>query len=127
VALAHHELCFGCGRANLFGLMLELERTGPGQVSGRCFIKQDHQGADPGAAHDGVIAAALSEAMALACGPTARAQRIEVELHGPAPVGVFVHVAAGAETCGERASATATATSAADKTPIARAIGTFRR
>ncbi len=26
MTLVHHELCFGCGRANLFGLHLDLER-----------------------------------------------------------------------------------------------------
>ena len=43
--LVHHELCFGCGRANPFGLMFEIEVTAAGSVeAGRCFIKQDHQG-----------------------------------------------------------------------------------
>ena len=60
----HHDLCFGCGVANLFGLQMELERTGAG-VAGRVFLKQDHQGPG-GTAHAGVVAAALEEAMALA-------------------------------------------------------------
>ena len=38
--LSHHDLCFGCGQANLFGLQLELERTDEG-VAGRFFVKQD--------------------------------------------------------------------------------------
>ena len=42
----HHDLCFGCGLANVFGLHLELERTGGGGLSGRFFVKQDHQGPD---------------------------------------------------------------------------------
>jgi acyl-coenzyme A thioesterase PaaI-like protein len=119
VPLAHHELCFGCGRTNLFGVMLELEATGPGEAEGRCFIKQDHQGADRGAAHEGVIAAALSEAMALSCGPNARARRLELELGGHAPVGTFVEITA---TCdGELAHASAFA----DGALIARASGTY--
>ena len=60
VPLVHHEFCFGCGRVNLFGLLLEVEETGPGAVAGRCFIKQDHQGPDRGNAHEGVVAAAVA-------------------------------------------------------------------
>jgi hypothetical protein len=84
--LLHHELCFGCGRTNLFGLLLEVEEVAPGAVAGRCFIKQDHQGADGGRAHDGIVAAALAEAMALACGLDARAVSFEVSLNAPALV-----------------------------------------
>src|SRR5947199_932095 len=62
--IRHHDLCFGCGQANLFGLQLELERRPEGGVAGRFFVKQDHQG-PPGYAHGGVIAAALDEAMSL--------------------------------------------------------------
>ena len=46
----HHELCFGCGQQNPFGLQLELERRPEGGVAGRFFVKQDHQG-PPGYAH----------------------------------------------------------------------------
>jgi hypothetical protein len=73
--LVHHELCFGCGRTNLFGILLDVEPVGPDAVAGRCFIKQDHQGPDRGRAHEGVVAAALAEAMALACGLDARLPR----------------------------------------------------
>jgi len=40
--LLRHELCFGCGPTNRFGLLLEVEEVAPGAVAGRCFIKQDH-------------------------------------------------------------------------------------
>ena len=96
MSLAHHELCFGCGSANLFGLQMELEPDGDGSVAGRFFLKQDHQGPG-GAAHPGVLAAALEEAMALALhsrGIHARARRLEVELLEDAPVGVFLEVEA---------------------------------
>jgi hypothetical protein len=69
----HHELCFGCGTANLFGLHIE---------DGRFFVKQDHQGPD-GALHPGILAAGLLEVL----GPVAR---VELELRGAAPVGTFV-------------------------------------
>ena len=59
MALVHHELCFGCGRTNLFGLLLELERSERDAVTGRCFIKQDHQGPVPGRAHPGIVGCAL--------------------------------------------------------------------
>ena len=94
MSLAHHELCFGCGSANLFGLQMELEADGDG-VAGRFFVKQDHQGV--AGAHPGVLASALEEAMALALharGVHARARRLEVELLGDAPVGVFLQVEA---------------------------------
>ena len=95
--LSHHDLCFGCGQANLFGLQLELERSTEGAVAGRFFVKQDHQG-PPGYAHGGVLAAALDEAMSLvlhAQGRPAVTARLEVELHAPAVVGSFVSLDAG--------------------------------
>ncbi|HEX2125256.1 MAG TPA: hypothetical protein VHF45_01685 [Thermoleophilaceae bacterium] len=72
----HHDGCFGCGQANLFGLQLE---------DGRFFVKQDHQG-ERGFAHRGIIAAALLEAC--------DAERLEIEFHAPVPIGVFVDVGA---------------------------------
>jgi acyl-coenzyme A thioesterase PaaI-like protein len=125
VARVHHEQCFGCGRTNLFGLLLEVEEVAPGAVAGRCFIKQDHQGAEGGRAHDGVVAAALSEAMSLACGLEARAVSFAVSLYGRAPVGTFVELAARVESRdGPLANATATAT--ADRRVVAQAVGRFR-
>jgi acyl-coenzyme A thioesterase PaaI-like protein len=97
--LLHHDLCFGCGQANLFGLQLELEPSPDGGVDGRFFVKQDHQG-PPGFAHGGVIAAALDEAMALVLlseSTSALTARLEVDLLAPAPVGTFVRVEAGLE------------------------------
>jgi acyl-coenzyme A thioesterase PaaI-like protein len=98
--IRHHDLCFGCGQANLFGLQLEAEPTPEGGVIGRFFVKQDHQGA-PGYAHGGVIAAALDEAISLAVaarGTPARPRRFELDFHAPAPVGSFVRVEAGFES-----------------------------
>jgi acyl-coenzyme A thioesterase PaaI-like protein len=97
--LLHHDLCFGCGQANLFGLQLEVEPSPDSGVEGRFFVKQDHQG-PPGYAHGGVIAAALDEAMALALlaeDTSALTARLEVDLLAPAPVGTFVRVEAGLE------------------------------
>ena len=90
---AHHDGCFGCGQANLFGLQLE---------RGRFFVKQDHQGA-PGQAHGGILATALQEAMELAAGAPVR--RLEVEFLRPAPVGAFVELEIGRD--GTRATARA--------------------
>jgi acyl-coenzyme A thioesterase PaaI-like protein len=92
--LTHHDLCFGCGAANLFGLQMELEHIGSGAVAGRFFVKQDHQG-PPGNAHGGVVAAALDEAMSLAIhaeGTLAYTARLSVELREPIPIGTFVSV-----------------------------------
>lgn len=85
--IAHHDGCFGCGQANLFGLQLETDG-----VRGRFFVKQDHQG-ERGFAHPGILAAALEEMMSLAA-PDARVARLEVEFLAPVPVGVFVDVGA---------------------------------
>jgi acyl-coenzyme A thioesterase PaaI-like protein len=124
VPLVHHELCFGCGRTNLFGLMLDAEPTGRDSVAGRCFIKQDHQGPTRRSAHDGIVAAALTEAMALACGEGAWAVTFEVRFTGQAPVGAFLDVEGHLEgRKGDIMHATASAT--ADQIQIADARGTF--
>ncbi len=100
MTITHHELCFGCGIANVFGLQMEVEPSADGDgVSGRFFVKQDHQG-PPGFAHGGVIACALDEVMALCVhdeGRLAMTGRLEVDFRGPAPVGTFVRVAARVE------------------------------
>ena len=125
MALVHHDLCFGCGQTNLFGLLLEVERVDAGRVAGRCFVKQDHQGPDRRVAHQGVIAAALCEAMALACGPRARAVSLNVELTAhDAPVGAFLDIeAAAGDPEGRMIAATAAAVS--EGRPVAAAQGRF--
>jgi hypothetical protein len=125
VALVHHDLCFGCGQTNLFGLMVVADRSDGETVTGRCFIKQDHQGADRTAAHEGVLASALCEAMSLACGPGARAESLEIELIGAAAIGTFVElIATPGQGSGDHAEATATATS--EDRVVATARGRFR-
>ena len=125
--LQHHDLCFGCGQANLFGLQLELERSGGG-VAGRFFVKQDHQG-PPGYAHGGVIASALDEAMALLVhdhNAQALTARLELDLEAPAVVGSYVEVRARLERDdGRKLYVRATATG--EDGPIASARGTFVR
>lgn len=112
--LTHHELCFGCGQANLFGLQLELEPHEDGGVRGRFFVKQDHQG-PPGYAHGGIMATALDEAMSLLAhhvGTYPLTARLEIDLRAPAPVGGFVEVSAEVEsTEGRRLTLRATASS----------------
>ncbi len=122
--LSHHQLCFGCGQTNLFGLMLEATRAGDGSIEGRCFIKQDHQGPDRTSAHDGIVAAALCEAMAFACGPAARATTISVQITGTAPIGTFLDLQAFVQ---EKADGTARAsgTASSEGHPVARANGGF--
>ncbi|MBV9465633.1 MAG: hypothetical protein JO169_05915 [Solirubrobacterales bacterium] len=131
MALVHHELCFGCGRTNLFGLLLELEASRPGALTGRCFLKQDHQGPERGTAHDGVISAAVSDAMALACGPGAMARELHVELLGTAPVGTFLEIEAELAQGGEPSQPDAgeliqaVATASAEGRLVARARGVY--
>jgi acyl-coenzyme A thioesterase PaaI-like protein len=127
--LLHHDLCFGCGQANLFGLQRELEPRPGGGVAGRFFVKQDHQG-PPGYAHGGVLAAALDEAMALllyAEGALALTTRLEVDLLAPAPVGTFVSVEAELEESGDRALRLRASASSDDGRKLAQARGVFVR
>jgi acyl-coenzyme A thioesterase PaaI-like protein len=126
--LSHHDLCFGCGQANLFGLQLELERRAEGGVAGRFFVKQDQQG-PPGYAHGGVIAAALDEAMSLLLHgerPYPLTARLEVDLKAPAPVGSFVEVEADVERV-EGRTTELVATATVEGGLVARARGTFVR
>jgi acyl-coenzyme A thioesterase PaaI-like protein len=97
---SHHELCFGCGLANLFGLQMELSREGD-RVVGRFFAKQDHQG-PRGAVHAGIVTTALEDAIEILLG--AEPRRIEVEFLEPAPIGTFLRVSA---TAVDESSATA--------------------
>ena len=100
MSVRHHELCFGCGRQNLFGLQMELERDGEGGVAGRFFVKQDHQG-PPGVAHGGIVATALDEAMALAVHAEeilALTTNLEIALKRPVAVGSIVEVSARIES-----------------------------
>jgi acyl-coenzyme A thioesterase PaaI-like protein len=125
--LSHHDLCFGCGQANLFGLQLEATRTPDGGVEGRFFVKQDHQG-PPGQAHGGVLAAALDEAMALllhAEGAHALTTRLEVELRAPAPVGAYVMLRARVADRGERRLELAAEALGEDGALLARGRGLF--
>lgn len=126
--LTHHDLCFGCGQANLFGLQLELTRRPEGGVAGRFFVKQDHQG-PPGYAHGGVIATALDEAMALLLhgqGTYALTGRLEVELKAPVAVGTFVEMEADVEEAGER-TVTVTASAVGEAGPVASGRAVFVR
>jgi acyl-coenzyme A thioesterase PaaI-like protein len=124
----HHDLCFGCGQANLFGLQAELEPLPEGGVEGRFFVKQDHQG-PPGFAHGGVIAAALDEAMALLLrsrGVSGLTARLEVDLLAPVSVGVFATVRARPVKEREQ-TLVLEATAAVEGEPVARARGVFVR
>ena len=105
MSLRHQEVCFGCGRANLFGLLLELQETAPGVLSGRCFIKQDHQGPIPGHAHPGILATALIEAMTLAAGAEFRLEEVVLELEAQASVGTFLTLRAELDSTTVRAAA----------------------
>jgi acyl-coenzyme A thioesterase PaaI-like protein len=124
VTLVHHELCFGCGRANLFGLLVELERPRQGLVTGRCFIKQDHQGVQPGITHDGLVATALSEAMSFACGMHMHATSFELTVEGRLPVGTYLELEAHVLDLPNGAFQ-ASAAGTVDDRPVATARGTY--
>jgi acyl-coenzyme A thioesterase PaaI-like protein len=126
IPVRHHDLCFGCGLANVFGLGLELRAAGEG-VAGRFFVKQDHQG-PPGHAHGGILAAALDEAMALAAlreGELWMTARLEVDFRAPAPVGAFVAVEAALAPDGGQLWARASARAEDDGTLLAEGRALF--
>ncbi len=126
--IRHHDLCFGCGQSNLFGLQLDLEPVEGGGVAGRFFVKQDHQG-PPGYAHGGVIATALDEAMSLLLhgeGEFALTGRLELDLLAPAAVGAFVDVSA-ARDGGEGRRVELRAAAACEGCEVARARATCVR
>ncbi|MBA2342019.1 MAG: hypothetical protein H0V85_00985 [Thermoleophilaceae bacterium] len=128
--VVHHDLCFGCGIANLFGLQIEMEAEAEGGVTGRFFVKQDHQG-PPGLAHPGVLGAALEEAMSLALeakGIGASPQRLEADVVASAPVGMFVILSAAIEGAsdGERVEVVAEAAlGGSEPRVLARSRGAF--
>ena len=129
MTITHHELCFGCGLANLFGLQMEVEPGADRTVAGRFFVKQDHQG-PPGHAHGGVLATALDEAMALllhGLGEATRTRRLEVDLLGPAPVGTFAAVRAWIEADEGRRLTLGGELRGEDDQVLARAQGIFVR
>jgi acyl-coenzyme A thioesterase PaaI-like protein len=131
LTITHHELCFGCGLANLFGLQLELERDGADRVAGRFFLKQDHQG-PPGFAHGGILATALDEAMALLVhdeGMRTLTRRLAVEFLAPAPIGAFAHVSAWVEERDEKRLRLAAElrSDAVEDRPVATANAEFAR
>jgi acyl-coenzyme A thioesterase PaaI-like protein len=93
---AHHDLCFGCGIANVFGMQLEAEAPVGGELRGRFFVKQDLMG-PPGVMHGGLVATALDEVMSLlvfAENPGAPTARLETDLRAPIPLGTFVQASA---------------------------------
>ena len=124
--ITHHELCFGCGQANLFGLQLEVDARDDGSVAGRFFVKQDHQG-PPGHAHGGIVATAVDEAMSLlihGLGTHALTTGLEIRLRAPAPVGAFVDVEARLDSRdGRRIELSCVASS--EGVEVATARGTF--
>jgi acyl-coenzyme A thioesterase PaaI-like protein len=125
--IRHHDLCFGCGQANLFGLQLEAELDGERSLAGRFFLKQDHQG-PPGIAHGGIVATALDEAMALLAhglGERTLTRRLEVDLLAGAPIGTVVDVRAWVED--EDARSLTLGAEVSGETPLGRARGVFVR
>jgi hypothetical protein len=93
-------------------------------VNGRGFIKQDHRGPVRGVAHQGIVGAALTEAMALACGPTATPVAVTVGFIDTAAVGAFLELSAGVEQrTADGLEATASARS--EGRLVARARGTY--
>jgi hypothetical protein len=103
----HDERCFGCGQTNLFGLLLESAHHDGGGLTARWFVKQDHQGPEPGSVHPGLLACALIEAALLAAGPGRALGPVECELPAGtvAGVGAFCDLSVTVEPPSVRAAA----------------------
>ncbi len=129
MGLVHHDLCFGCGQANLFGLQMEVEPAEGGGVAGRFFVKQDH-GGRPGLAHPGLVAVALEETMSLALeaeGVKADLESLDLRIESAVPLGTFLAVGARVEGVEDgRAAAEAWAElRGAESRTVARASASF--
>ena len=99
MGLVHHQLCFGCGQTNLFGLQMEVEPADERGVTGRLFVKQDH-GGRPGLAHPGLVATALEEVMSLALeaeGVSADLESLVLRIVSALPLGTFLTLGARIE------------------------------
>lgn len=124
--VSHHEGCFGCGSSNGAGLHLLVEPQPEGGVAGVFTVSDAHEG-PPGSAHGGVVSAAFDEAMSLllqAEGLEARTERIEVDLHMPAPVGSDVSLKARIEER-EDSKVVVSASAAGEGGTIGEARGVF--
>lgn len=117
----HHELCFGCGRVNPFGLLMEVEQASPGSVTGRWFAKQDHQGPLRGNVHPGLVVCALLEAVMLAAGEGAEVTEMAMAFEPDPAVGVGRFCEVTAQVAGAvNGASTADATASVDDRVVAR-------
>ncbi|HTD38503.1 MAG TPA: PaaI family thioesterase [Candidatus Limnocylindrales bacterium] len=81
--------CFACGPYNAEGLHLRFEPVGEGEVRAQITLPPRFQGWR-GAAHGGVVATLLDEAMAYACGAAGErgmTAAIQMRFRAPVPLG----------------------------------------
>ena len=86
--------CFACGPYNADGLHLRFEPCGENEVRARITLPPRFQGWR-GAAHGGVVALLLDEAMAYACGALgerAMTASIQMRFRGEVPLGAALIV-----------------------------------
>jgi uncharacterized protein (TIGR00369 family) len=91
---AAHNRCFGCGRENAGGLLLEFLLAADGSVVCLPTISGRFEG-HPGYLHGGIIATLLDEAMSKAVrarGFAAMTRHLEVEYLRPVPSGVQLRI-----------------------------------
>jgi uncharacterized protein (TIGR00369 family) len=84
---AAQNRCFGCGRANSFGLRLEFMLAPDGTVVCSTAVAESFEG-HPGYLHGGIIATLLDETMSKALrakGLTAMTRHMEVDYRRPVP------------------------------------------
>lgn len=93
---SHYAHCFGCGREQAHGLLLEA-RAGEGvSLTAEFTVQPAHQGA-PGLAHGGVLATALDETVGSLnwlLRTVAVTGRLETDYLRPVPVGTTLHLEA---------------------------------
>jgi acyl-coenzyme A thioesterase PaaI-like protein len=109
--LPDHLTCFACGPRVPSGLALTITERRPDGVSATSVLDEVHQGA-AGIAHGGLVATLLDEVASLAVWqslerPTVTG-RLEIQYHGPVPLGVpLVLTARCTATAGRRVFAEA--------------------
>lgn len=119
--------CFACGPYNADGLHLRFEQTGEGRVRAHVTLPPRFQGWR-GAAHGGVVAMLLDEAMAYACGALGErgmTAAMQMRFRAPVPLGDPLTITGAVKWKRRNVIALDAAVLAADGTVLASAEGSF--
>jgi len=94
--IKHSDYCFGCGRTNFQGLMLDFQETADDGVEAE-FIPDEYCQGQPGIVHGGIIVALMDEAASQLIhrrGIPAVTSAIEIKIRQQLIIGEPVHISA---------------------------------